>query len=67
MAREIGYEEGLQYVYTGNVGHDDGENTYCHKCKTLLIERYGFRVGGKKLDHSRCPKCGTEIPGVWGD
>jgi pyruvate formate lyase activating enzyme len=67
MARDIGYEEGLQYVYSGNVGHDDGENTFCPKCKTRLIERYGFRVGAKKLDHSRCPQCGAEISGVWAD
>ncbi|HDR16337.1 MAG TPA: AmmeMemoRadiSam system radical SAM enzyme, partial [Desulfobacteraceae bacterium] len=64
-AREIGLQEGLQYVYTGNIAHDDGENTFCHKCRTLLVERFGFRVGANKVDRSRCPRCGAEIPGVW--
>ncbi len=64
-AREIGYQAGLQYVYTGNVSHDDGENTFCHSCKALLIERSGFHVDGVKMDGSHCPECGAEIPGVW--
>ncbi|HFE53087.1 MAG TPA: AmmeMemoRadiSam system radical SAM enzyme, partial [Bacteroidetes bacterium] len=28
-AREIGLEEGLRYVYSGNVPGDEGEHTYC--------------------------------------
>jgi len=43
-AREIGLEEGLKYVYLGNVPGNNGENTYCPACKSLLIERFGFSV-----------------------
>jgi pyruvate formate lyase activating enzyme len=48
-AREIGFEEGLLYVYTGNIVGDEGENTYCPYCKKLLIERYGYRILGKRI------------------
>lgn len=64
-AREIGLEEGLRYVYTGNVPGDPGESTYCYNCKTMLIERYGFVVQSNRItEGSRCPECGAEIDGV---
>ena len=31
-AREIGMEEGLHYVYVGNVPGEGGENTHCYAC-----------------------------------
>ncbi len=43
-ARQIAQNEGLQFVYIGNIIHREGSNTYCPSCKTLLIERYGFNV-----------------------
>ncbi|OQX66190.1 MAG: AmmeMemoRadiSam system radical SAM enzyme [Desulfococcus sp. 4484_242] len=64
-ARDIGYEAGLQYVYTGNVPGDEGENTFCHKCRTPLIERLGFRVNRNRIADGRCPECGATVPGVW--
>ncbi|MBW1788387.1 MAG: AmmeMemoRadiSam system radical SAM enzyme, partial [Deltaproteobacteria bacterium] len=38
-ARDLGYEAGLKYVYTGNLPGDDGEKTFCHQCRALLIDR----------------------------
>jgi len=64
-AKDIGYEAGLKYVYTGNLPGDDGEKTFCHQCKELLIDRYGFYVRKNVIANSRCPKCSAEIPGVW--
>jgi pyruvate formate lyase activating enzyme len=64
-ARDIGFEEGLQYVYTGNLPGDDGEKTFCHGCKELLIDRHGFFVRKNAVKDHRCPQCGVEIPGVW--
>ena len=64
-AKDIGYEAGLRYVYTGNLPGDDGEKTFCHQCKELLIDRYGFYVRKNAIANSRCPKCSAEIPGVW--
>jgi pyruvate formate lyase activating enzyme len=64
-AKDIGYEAGLKYVYTGNLPGDEGEKTFCHQCKELLIDRYGFYVRKNVIANSRCPKCSAEIPGVW--
>ncbi|MBI4715126.1 MAG: radical SAM protein, partial [Nitrospirae bacterium] len=62
-AREIGLEEGLRYVYLGNVPGHVYDNTYCHGCGTLLIEREGFFVVKNRIIGGKCPHCGTEIPG----
>lgn len=64
-AREIGLEEGLRFVYEGNVPGEGGESTYCPKCKELLIERFGFSIRSNNLKDGRCPKCGEAIEGVW--
>ena len=63
-AREIGIKAGLRYVYTGNVPGENGENTFCYRCKTLLIDRYGFSIRKNLIENSRCPKCGAHIDGV---
>ncbi len=67
-AAEIGREEGLHYVYAGNLPGRVGpfEHTWCPKCNTLLIERYGFIVTRYNLTpEGTCPKCGHAIPGLW--
>jgi pyruvate formate lyase activating enzyme len=62
---EIGREEGLKYVYMGNVPGHPLEDTHCHACGTLLIKRRHFAVVQGTLAEGRCPKCGVEIPGRW--
>ncbi len=64
-ARDLGYEAGLKYVYTGNLPGDKGEKTFCHKCGKLLIDRFGFDVIQNTLEKDCCPGCGSDIPGVW--
>ena len=64
-AKDIGYEEGLKYVYSGNIPGDKGEKTYCHECGELLIDRFGFSVRKNRLVSGRCPDCQAVIPGVW--
>ena len=66
-AAEIGYEEGLHFVYAGNIPGlvDKFENTYCPSCNELLIERYGFRIHQNRLVKGQCPKCRMNIPGFW--
>jgi pyruvate formate lyase activating enzyme len=64
-ARDIGYDAGLKYVYTGNLPGDEGEKTYCHQCKELLIDRFGFYVRTQAIKNDQCPKCKAQIPGVW--
>jgi len=63
-AREIGLKTGLRYVYTGNVPGDAGENTYCHNCGKILVERHGFHIGKNMIKKSRCSFCSAVIDGV---
>jgi pyruvate formate lyase activating enzyme len=66
-AAEIGCEEGQHYVYGGNLpgGVEGLENTRCHQCRTLLVEREGFSVLRNNIQAGCCPKCRTKIPGMW--
>jgi pyruvate formate lyase activating enzyme len=64
-AREIALTSGLQYVYIGNVPGHMAENTYCHKCSKMIIERRGFRILNSNLERGKCRFCGARIPGVW--
>jgi pyruvate formate lyase activating enzyme len=65
QAAQIGKKVGLKYVYNGNVPGDEGENTNCFNCGNLLIERYGFKIVSINLQGNKCPKCGTELEGVF--
>jgi len=62
-AREIGFREGLRYVYIGNIPGHPGEDTYCYKCKSLLIKRDGFSVLENRIKVSKCPDCSAYIAG----
>ncbi|MEK6820721.1 MAG: AmmeMemoRadiSam system radical SAM enzyme [Nanoarchaeota archaeon] len=63
-ARNIALSKGLNYVYTGNLPDEEGNNTYCPRCKQLLIRREGYYVAENKLKRGKCP-CGEKIAGVW--
>jgi hypothetical protein len=65
-AWSIGKEEGLWYVYLGNVPGHRHENTYCHGCGSLLIERYIYDLVRSQMGKGRCPRCQTLIPGRFG-
>jgi pyruvate formate lyase activating enzyme len=62
-AWSIGKEEGLWYVYLGNVPGHKWENTYCHNCGELLIERDVFEIIKNTIKDGRCQQCNTLIPG----
>jgi|YNPNPStandDraft_1061719.scaffolds.fasta_scaffold01913_13 pyruvate formate lyase activating enzyme len=64
-ARETALYEGIRYVYIGNVPGHSGTNTYCHNCKSLLIERNGYNIKIHGLKEGRCKSCNTSIPGRW--
>jgi pyruvate formate lyase activating enzyme len=62
-AREIAIEEGVRYVYVGNVPLNEYGHTYCHRCGEDVIERQGFTISGWRLDEeNKCIKCGADIP-----
>jgi pyruvate formate lyase activating enzyme len=63
-AREIGIEQGLKYVYTGNLPGEAGESTYCPQCKEMIIERLGYRITNYHILQGKCKFCGQEIEGV---
>ncbi len=69
-AWEIGREEGLHYVYVGNVpgwampAGVRGESTYCPRCNTLLINRTGYFITANRVRNGACPRCSTSIAGV---
>jgi len=66
-ARRIAIENGLRYVYTGNVRDAEGGSTWCPGCGSLLIERDGYRIGRWGLDaNGACATCGELVPGVFG-
>ncbi len=67
-AYKIAQEEGLKYVYVGNIDDNAYESTYCPSCKNKVIERSG-NIGQFVLNHldksGICPNCGYKIEGVW--
>jgi len=63
--RKLAMAEGIHYVYVGNASYPKGNNTYCHNCKKLLIERIGYFIPTYNLDGNRCKYCRTVIPGRW--
>jgi pyruvate formate lyase activating enzyme len=63
--RELAMHQGIHYVYVGNVPGHEGNNTYCHNCKKLLIERKGYFIPTYNLVGNQCRFCNTQIPGVW--
>ena len=63
-ARRIALEEGLKFVYTGNVHDRAGGTTYCPGCDAVLIERDWYRILRHQLtDDGCCPHCATPVAG----
>ncbi|NOY82962.1 MAG: AmmeMemoRadiSam system radical SAM enzyme [Kiritimatiellaeota bacterium] len=65
QARRIAREEGLRYVYVGNVLEPGLSNTVCPQCGKVLIRRAGFTVLSNNVENGRCKFCGARIPGIW--
>ena len=63
-AREIAIEEGLRFVYTGNIPNAAGDSTYSPKTGRPVIERQGYFVVRNHLVNGRAPD-GETIPGIW--
>ncbi|MBS3761954.1 MAG: AmmeMemoRadiSam system radical SAM enzyme [Planctomycetes bacterium] len=63
-AIEIGREEGLQYVYAGNIALPEGRDTVCPNCGHSVIQRGVLGETESKLEGDRCPHCGFHLPVV---
>lgn len=62
-AREIGLQEGLRYVYAGNLP-GRGEDTLCPRCGRAIIHRVDFTVTRNDLLNGICNHCGAHLDGV---
>ena len=61
-ARNIAMEEGVKYIYIGNVAGHEGENTYCPSCGKLLVRRVGFEIIEWNItENLECRFCGEKI------
>ena len=59
---EIAKQEGLKYVYIGNVPGHPYEHTYCPNCGKIVIKRYGFDILEVNVtEDNRCKYCGYKI------
>jgi pyruvate formate lyase activating enzyme len=63
-ARKIALDEGIKYVYVGNVEEIDS-NTYCPSCLKPVIVRNGFLITKNALKNGKCGYCGKVIKGIW--
>ncbi|PUA33308.1 MAG: AmmeMemoRadiSam system radical SAM enzyme [Zestosphaera tikiterensis] len=62
LLSKVAKEEGLNYVYIGNVPGHPLESTYCPSCGELVIRRYGFYILEWRLSNgNKCPKCGFKL------
>jgi len=64
-ARKIALDEGLNYVYTGNVPGSKSSNTVCPACKNIIVERKGFTIIKLSITSGNCTYCNNPIPGHW--
>jgi pyruvate formate lyase activating enzyme len=67
-AADIGRDEGLRFIYAGNLPGRVGdlEHTECHACGHRLITRYGYLIQDYRLTgDGACPACGIIVPGRW--
>ena len=63
-ARRIALENGVRYVYTGNVHDQDGGSTYCHGCGKRVIGRDWYELTAWHLTgDGRCEFCDTDCAG----
>lgn len=73
-ARRIAQNNGLRYVYVGNVHDEEADSTYCHHCGNKVIGRDWYVLTSWNLDEKgQCRHCGTSCagvfephPGTWG-
>ncbi len=64
-ACRIAKEEGLKYVYVGNMPGNDHEDTYCPNCEKIVINRRGYEVSVTGMTGGKCLYCGYALEGIW--
>jgi len=61
LAHRTAREEGVLFVYLGNVPHLDEENTFCPKCGHMEMERYGLSLVHDYSKQGKCSQCGADL------
>ena len=64
-AVHVAGEEGLEYVYIGNVPGHTRNSTFCPSCNAMIIGRVHFSVLTLDVVKGKCRHCGHKIPGIW--
>ncbi len=64
-ARKIALDMGIRYVYIGNIPLLEAEDTFCHNCNKLLVDRSGYRINKMNIMEGCCKYCHVKIPGVF--
>ena len=62
---KIAGEEGLKYVYIGNVPGNEMADTRCPSCGNIIVKRTGYRIDFVKITNGKCSICGNKIAGIW--
>jgi pyruvate formate lyase activating enzyme len=62
-AYQTAKQEGIRFVYVGNMTGTNGEDTYCPSCGRLVIGRSGYHLLSHRMEGNRCEYCGTVVPG----
>jgi pyruvate formate lyase activating enzyme len=60
-AVEIGREEGLEFIYLGNIEEPGGEDTICPGCGEVAIRRFGYSVLDDCTRDGACAHCGRGL------
>lgn len=61
LARQIGHDAGLHFVYLGNIDEPGGEDTICPVCGAVAIQRSGYTILDKATRDGACIRCGTAL------
>ena len=64
-AAEIATNEGLKYIYIGNVPGTESTDTKCPWCGNVVVRRQGYRLVYNNLTGGNCPSCNKKVDGVW--
>jgi pyruvate formate lyase activating enzyme len=68
-SRQIALNNGLRYVYTGNVHDFKSSSTFCHACGETLIGRDWYKLSTWNIavenGQGSCSACGTPVAGIF--
>jgi pyruvate formate lyase activating enzyme len=66
QVHDMAKQEGLEYVYVGNVPGNKYENTFCPRCGRVVVGRRGYTITEYNItSDGKCKFCGYKIHGIW--